>query len=102
LLKIGGPCPKLTTYSSGFPGYKGDNQYIKPTDNTVRGHFPLKSDTTYGKSFTQRQGKKADLSRSPDNLKAGPIWFGQTTYGTKFYNPNPEDYAAKIKFTEKL
>ena len=29
LLKTGGPAPGLTTYSSGFPGYKGSNQYVK-------------------------------------------------------------------------
>ena len=30
LLKTGGPSPNLTSYSSGFPGYKGGNQYVKP------------------------------------------------------------------------
>jgi hypothetical protein len=43
LLKAGGPCQNLTTYSSGFPGFKGSNQYVKPTDNMIRGNFPLKS-----------------------------------------------------------
>ena len=28
LLKVGGPSPALTSYSSGFPGYKGNNQYV--------------------------------------------------------------------------
>ena len=42
LLKTGGPSPNLTSYTSGFPGYKGDNQYIKPTDRYVRGKFPLR------------------------------------------------------------
>ena len=37
LLKTGGPSPNLSSYSSQFPGYKGDNQYIKPTDKHVRG-----------------------------------------------------------------
>lgn len=36
LLKSGGPCNNLTSYSSGFPGYKGVNQYVKPTDNHIR------------------------------------------------------------------
>ena len=37
LLKTGGPSPNLTSYGSNYPGYKGDNQYIKPTDKHVRG-----------------------------------------------------------------
>lgn len=37
LLKTGGPSPNLTSYSSQFPGFKGDNQYVKPTDKHVRG-----------------------------------------------------------------
>lgn len=28
LLKVGGPSNKLTSYSSGFPGHKGLNQYV--------------------------------------------------------------------------
>jgi inhibitor of KinA sporulation pathway (predicted exonuclease) len=27
-LSVGGPAANLTTYSSGFPGYHGDNQYV--------------------------------------------------------------------------
>jgi len=27
-LAVGGPAANLTTYSSGFPGYRGDNQYV--------------------------------------------------------------------------
>jgi inhibitor of KinA sporulation pathway (predicted exonuclease) len=27
-LGVGGPLAGLTTYSSGFPGYRGDNQYV--------------------------------------------------------------------------
>lgn len=29
LLKSGGPSPQLTSYNSGFPGFKGANQYVK-------------------------------------------------------------------------
>lgn len=36
MLKSGGPCQNLTSYSSGFPGFKGANQYVKPTDNAIR------------------------------------------------------------------
>lgn len=28
LLKTGGPAPQLTSYNSGFPGFRGDNQYV--------------------------------------------------------------------------
>lgn len=33
LLKSGGPSPQLTSYSSGFPGFKGANQYVKIDQN---------------------------------------------------------------------
>jgi hypothetical protein len=49
LLKSNGPCPQLSTYSSQFPGFRGDNQYIKPTDKHTRGSFPLRSKSTYAK-----------------------------------------------------
>jgi hypothetical protein len=91
----------LTSYSSGFPGFKGGNQYVKPLSDSIRGKFPLKTDTTYGKSFTQRTVRKTQLERTPDNLKATHLWMGSTTYGEKFGAPNPEDYAAKIKISSK-
>mgnify|MGYP003418124436 CR=1 FL=1 len=47
LLKSNGPCPQLSTYSSHFPGYKCDNQYIKPTDKHTRGYFPHRTKSTY-------------------------------------------------------
>lgn len=28
LLKTGGPSQKLTSYSNGFPGFRGSNQYV--------------------------------------------------------------------------
>jgi hypothetical protein len=49
LLKSSGPCPQLSSYSAQFPGFKGDNQYIKPTDRHSRGAFPLRSRSTYAK-----------------------------------------------------
>lgn len=42
LLKTGGPCNKLSSYSSGFPGYQCGNQYVKPTDRHTRGYFPFR------------------------------------------------------------
>ena len=89
LLKTGGPSPFLTSYSSGFPGHKGQNQYVKPIDNNIRGNFPLMSQTTYGKTFGQSGGKAASLEKTPDSLKHSSLWFGQTSYGNNFRAPNP-------------
>ena len=30
------------------------------------------------------------------------LWMGKTTYGNYFQQPNPEDYAGKVKKVEKL
>ena len=49
LLHSNGPCPQLSSYKAQFPGYKGDNQYVKPTDKHSRGYFPLRSKSTYSK-----------------------------------------------------
>ena len=54
LLHSNGPAANLSSYSSQFPGYRGDNQYIKPTDKHTRGYFPLRSKSTYANTF----GKK--------------------------------------------
>jgi hypothetical protein len=51
LLHSNGPSPNLTSYSSQFPGHKGDNQYVKPTDKHTRGYFPLRSKSTYSNEF---------------------------------------------------
>lgn len=58
LLKSGGPCPNLTSYSSGFPGYKGVNQYVRPTDSMIRGNFPLMSRSTYAGAFVPKSASK--------------------------------------------
>ncbi len=55
-----GPCQQLTSYSTQFPGFKGDNQYVKPTDKHAIGYFPLRSKTTYSKEYTKRAAKKDD------------------------------------------
>lgn len=102
LLKTGGPGQKLTSYSSGFPGYRCNNQYVKPTNLHTRGRFPLSSKTTYSKSFIGEPGKKDDYDGIPDNLKTGYNWFGKTTYGTRFLKPNPENYPAHFRRNEKL
>lgn len=37
-----------------------------------------------------------------DNLKSTSLWLGRSTYGNYFAQPNPEDYAVKVKAIEKL
>lgn len=102
-MKTGGPSPNLTSYSSGFPGYKGDNQYVKPTDKHSRANFPLMSRTTYGNSFSlNKPTTKPVKEKLYDNLKSGSVWLGETSYGKNYRQPNPEDFAQKYKMTEKL
>lgn len=80
LLKSNGPCPQLSSYTSQFPGYKGDNQYIKPTDKHSRGYFPLRSKSTYANEYIKKEPKIDDYTYIPDQLKTGKNWFGKTTY----------------------
>jgi len=101
LLHSGGPCPKLSSYTSQFPGYKGDNQYVKPTDKHSRGYFPLRSKSTYSKEFHNKKPKKDDYTYFPDQLKTGYDWLGKTTYGDFYANPNPEYMAKKVKVLDK-
>lgn len=89
LLKTGGPSFTLTSYSNGFPGHRGGNQYVKPTDRHVRGYFPFRSKSTYSRSFVGYPSAKREVERTPDNLKTGQNWFGSTTYGSNFRQPNP-------------
>jgi hypothetical protein len=49
LLHPDGPCQQLTSYSTEYPGFRGDNQYVKPTDKHSIAYFPLRSKTTYSK-----------------------------------------------------
>lgn len=55
LLKTGGPCANLTSYSTGYPGHKGPNQYVKPTDKHRREKFPLRGKSTYKTAFLGEQ-----------------------------------------------
>ena len=97
LLKTGGPDLSLSSYRSQFPGYKGNNQYIKPTDKHTRDSFPLRSKSTYAKEFVSKSPQKDDYKYHNDQLKTGSNWFGKTTYGAFFSNPNPEYHAKKEK-----
>lgn len=89
MLKSGGPCQQLTSYSSGFPGYRGANQYVKPTDNVIRADFPMMSRSTYANSFVPKSAPKPRTEKIPDNLKSRDLWMGKTTYGNFFQQPNP-------------
>ena len=102
LLHSNGPCPQLSSYTSQFPGYKGDNQYVKPTDKHTRGYFPLRSRSTYAKEFHGKDPKKDDYTYFPDQLRTGSRWFGKTSYEGFYGNPNPEYMAKKVKIVEKL
>ena len=101
LLQSNGPSPNLTSYSTQFPGHKGDNQYVKPTDKHTRGYFPLRSKSTYANEYKQKEPKKDDYTYYPDQLKTGTNWFGNSTYGGFFSQPNPEYFAKKVKVVEK-
>lgn len=102
LLKTGGPSPNLTSYSSGFPGYRGGNQYVKPTDRHTREKFPLRARSTYTRSFVGEHQKKDDLYGIPDNLKTGYKWLGDTTYGTRYFKPESQHYPAHFRRNEKI
>lgn len=101
LLKTGGPDLALTSYKSQFPGYVGNNQYVKPTDKHTRAQFPLRSKSTYAKEFVSKSPEKDDYKYFNDQLKTGYNWFGKTTYGAFFNSPNPEYHAKKAKMVEK-
>lgn len=101
LLHSNGPSPNISSYSSQFPGYKGDNQYVKPTDKHTRGSFPLRSKSTYSKEYVNKKPEVDDYKYFPDQLRTGSNWFGKTTYGSFFGSPNPEYQAKKVKNIEK-
>lgn len=100
LLHSSGPCPNLTSYSSQFPGYRGNNQYVKPTDKHARGYFPLRSKSTYANEYVNKKPKEDDYTYYPDQLKTGYNWFGKSTYSDFYNNPNPEYLAKKVKIIE--
>ena len=62
----------------------------------------MRTKSTYNTSFIGEGKPMDERNKIPDNLKTGSNWFGSTTYGNVFQQPNPEDYAKKYKITEKL
>lgn len=92
----------VTSYENGFPGHHGLNQYIKPTERHTRGHIPFRSKSTYSRTFTGQVSSRRGQQKAPDNLRTGSNWFGTTTYGNNFRQPNPEDYSIHLKVAQKL
>lgn len=84
LLKNKGPVQNMTTYKMTYPGYKCQNQYVKPTDNHIREKFPLRSKSTYADSFANRKPKNDDYKYISDQIKTGGPWMGKSTYGNFF------------------
>ena len=62
----------------------------------------MRSRSTYSKMFEGKRGESDDYTYFPDQLRTGKKWFGKTTYGDFFANPNPEYMAKKGKVLEKL
>ena len=74
---------------------------MKPTDKHAIKYFPLRSRSTYTKEYKKKEPKKDDYTYYPDQLKTGYDWYGKTTYGGFFAQPNPEYFAKKVKVIEK-
>ena len=102
LLKSGGPSPQLSTYSANFPGYRCENQYVKPTDKHTRGYFPQRSRSTYANEYVKKDALKDDYTYFPDQLRSNSNWFGRSTYENFCSSHNPEYFARKVKVLEKL
>ena len=49
----------------------------------------MRASTTYAKSFLNNSPSKPITEKIPDNLKTGSAWFGKSTYGNFFNQPNP-------------
>ena len=62
----------------------------------------MRSRSTYAKEFNSKDIKKDDYTYFPDQLRTGSRWFGKTSYGNFYSNPNPEYMAKKVKIVEKL
>jgi hypothetical protein len=52
--------------------------------------------------YVRKDPLKDDYTYIPDQLKTGQNWFGKSTYGEFFNNPNPEYFAKKVSVVEKL
>jgi hypothetical protein len=97
ILRTEGPATDLTSYVVEFPGHRGRNQYVKPTDRHTRGYFPLKCKSTYSGAFVTKSLKKDNYKYTADQLKTGTNWLGTTTYNNFYGEPNPEYMAKQVK-----
>lgn len=97
LIKTGGPLCFLTSYSAGFPGHKGANQYVKPVEKLIKSDLPIMSRTTYMRAYIPKSIEKNKAEKIPDNLKSQSIWIGKSSYGDFYQQPNPEDYPKTAK-----
>ena len=61
----------------------------------------MRSKSTYSKEYVNKTPKKDDYTYFPDQLKTGSNWYGKTTYGDYYNNPNPEYMAKQVKIIEK-
>lgn len=101
LLHPHGPAQQITSYSHQFPGFRGDNQYVKPTDRHAIAYFPLRSKSTYSNEYVKKEWRKDDYTYIPDQLRTGSNWFGTTTYSNFYNQPNRDYFAKKVKIVEK-
>ena len=68
----------------------------------MRDKIPMRARSTYASSFANNSAPKPAKGKAEDNLKSTNLWLGRSTYGNFFNQPNPEDYAKKVKNVEKL
>mgnify|MGYP003683777939 CR=1 FL=1 len=89
-----GPLCRTTSYSTGFPGFKGTNQYVKPAKDQTRAGLSFQGKTTYRNTFSGSKigSKNQHFGKKEDNLKSGGINFGESSYRKMFQQPNPENY----------
>lgn len=59
----------------------------------------MRAKSTYATAFDKGPGMKAGLEKTPDNIKNNGLWMGRSTYGSAFNQPNPENYAKRVKNT---
>lgn len=83
---MGGPSAGLTTYAAEHPGFKGGNQYVKPTNNTsIHGILSFgQSGTVYQRAYVPMGRNDTEKFRRKGYFKSGEPWLGNTTYNHAF------------------
>ena len=91
-ITFSGPAQCISTYGQYYPGHKGMNQYVKPTDQHRRANFPLSGKTIYSTEFILKKRSISENAKEPDHFKTGMNLMGDnTTYNKNFNAINPED-----------